>query len=282
MNADITTLYRSDSYRIDDFRCKSIAGEDSDVEYQTEFSLGFTRKGNYIYNVFRNSVDVYNGRITLNKPDHEHTVNHVYHIPDECTSFVFSPEFYEEMVDRYPNLSTRFFKDDDVQLLVVGSDASMDFLHNRVVHVLKTKQYSRLLIDSLVYEILNSTLGKLADGDCGTSVPSSLKNHHLQTVERAKEYIAANYARDLSLGEIADNSYVSPFHFSRVFRSFTSCSPHRYLMDTRLKNAELMIRNTAAAITDICRTSGFESLEYFSAAFKKKYKMSPSKHRGRI
>jgi len=281
MNAETTTLHTSSSYSIIDFKCKSAAGENSGVEYQPDFSLSFTRTGNFIYNVFRDTLDVHYGRILLNKPDHEHTVKHVHHVPDECTCFTFRPDFYESTKDRYPQLASRFFNNNDVHSLLMKSDAETEYLHYQILRSLKSNRYSGLLMDSLVYEIVELALGKLSHEESFENVPTSMKKNHLETVERARDYINENYTRDLSLTEIADNSYVSPFHFSRIFKTFTSYSPHQYLIDTRLKNAEVLVRNTDLPITEICLSSGFASLEHFSSAFSRKFGLSPSKYRGK-
>ncbi len=262
-----------------DFKCKSTMGEKSGAEYQARFSLSFVRKGNFIYNVFRNSLDAHNGRILLNKPGYEHTVDHVHHVPDECTSFGFDREFYESLRERYRHHAGRFFENNDVHALLIESDAGIEFLHHMALLSLRSKRYSSLLIDSLVYEIVELALGKLTTPDEVKHFPSSLKRNHLETIERAKNYISENYTKDLSLDEIADNSFVSPFHFSRIFKTFTSYSPHQYLIETRLKNAEILIKNTELPITRICLSSGFESLEHFSFAFRKKFGTSPTKYR---
>jgi transcriptional regulator GlxA family with amidase domain len=79
--------------------------------------------------------------------------------------------------------------------------------------------------------------------------------------------------------QIATYCYVSPFHFSRLFKTFTSVSPHQYLLTLRLKNAELLLRNTAHPMADIAFTSGFNSVEHFTAAFKQKYNCPPATYR---
>jgi len=281
LNADTEILYRSDSYTITDYHCKSLAGEKSGVEYQSDFCLSFTRRGNFIYHVFRNTLDAHSGRILLSKPGHEHAVSHVYHVPDQCTCIAFTQEFYESVKDRYGNLANKFFKNNDISSALVKSDAGLDYLHNKIFYSPKGKRYISLLVDSLVHEIVDLTLAKMANEDSVKIVPASLKKYHLETVERAKDYITENYIRDLTITEIASNVYVSPFHFSRIFKMFTSYSPHRYLIDTRLKNAENLIKNSDLPITEICFSSGFDSLEYFSAAFRNKYRLSPSQFRAR-
>jgi AraC family transcriptional regulator len=103
-----------------------------------------------------------------------------------------------------------------------------------------------------------------------------LKKNHLLTIERAKEYITQHFSDDISLQDIAAHCYVSPFHFSRIFKTFTSFAPHRFLLSIRLQHAEMLLRDTSLPVTDIAFSSGFNSIEHFSAAFRQQYKLSPA------
>src|SRR6185503_19416790 len=94
-----------------------------------------------------------------------------------------------------------------------------------------------------------------------------------------KEYINNNFTSDISLTEIAEYSYVSLFHFSRIFKTFTSSSPHQFLLAIRLQHAAMLLRNSSMPVSDIAFTSGFNSIEYFTAAFRQKYNCPPSKFR---
>lgn len=279
MNAETTTLHASDSYRIIDFRCKATAGEDSGVEYQSDFTLSFVRKGTFVYNVYHDTLDACSGQILLNKPGFEHTVSHVHHRPDECTILAFGREFYDSIRQDYRNTAGGFFDDRDVHSTLVGSRPESAFLHHELLLSLRDKRSSSLPVDLLVHEILDLTFGNPTPLETANPIPSSLKKFHLETVETAKEYIDRNYDRSFALKELADNCCVSPFHFTRIFKAITSFSPHQYLIDTRLKNAQLLIENTDLPITEICFSSGFDSLEYFSTAFRKKFGLSPSKFR---
>ena len=80
-------------------------------------------------------------------------------------------------------------------------------------------------------------------------------------------------------GLVARNSFVSPFHFSRIFKQFSGYSPYQYLQLVRLKHAETLLKNTDLPITDVCFRSGFSRLDYFSAAFTKKYNIAPSRYK---
>ena len=137
----------------------------------------------------------------------------------------------------------------------------------------------RLQVDHLVIEIINKVLNAITDYTPDHRIDVKLKKNHLTTIEHAKEYMTNNFTEDISLMEIANYCHVSPFHFSRIFKTFTGISPHQFLLGLRLKNAELLLSDTAQPVADIAFSSGFNSLEHFTSAFKQKYAFSPSRFR---
>jgi AraC-like DNA-binding protein len=279
MNADQNILYISEHYKIVDFRCKCIDSVTSGVEFQEHFAFSYIRKGNYIYNVFRNSLDVFNGYFLVDKPGFEHRVRHLHNIPDECTIFRFDDYFFQMLKNEYGDKKAGFFRNNDIHSILVKANYNTEYLHYTILQNIKNNS-PRLLIDNLVTELLHHVVNSIIYQDQSIKVSETLKRNHLPTLVRAKEYIVDNFENDISLNEIAENCYVSPFHFSRIFKSFTSYSPYQYLLNMRLKNAEMLIRTSKLSITEICFASGFNNLEHFSAAFKKKY--SHSSHSFRL
>lgn len=277
MEADIHTLYSSDFYRILDFKCRCVSCKTSDPEYGESFCISFVRKGNFLFNVFRHSLDSYTGTLLITKPGYERTVTHVHAVPDECTIFDFKTNFYHALLEHYGGM--KFFRDNDLHSTLIKTTAETEFLHAHILRLVLTNAGSKLEIDNGVMEIIDRVLASNPDYSPDGKINARLKKNHLITIERAKEYLANNFTNDISLMEIADHCHVSPFHFSRVFKTFTSNSPHQFLLTLRLKNAELLLRNTSSPITDIAFSSGFSSIEHFTAAFKKKYQSPPAKFR---
>lgn len=198
-------------------------------------------------------------------------------MPDECTIIDFKGEFYTEFLKL--NYNSDFFSDNDLHSTLIFSNTDTDYLHNSVFKIIQKNLPAKLLIDNLVMEITNKVLDSIPIYQPNVKVDNRLKKNHLLTIERAKKYISDNFKKDISLSEIANYCYVSPFHFSRIFKTFTSFSPYRYLLYTRLKNAELLIRNTKLPVTDIAFSSGFNGLEHFISTFRQRYKYSPHKYR---
>ena len=105
------------------------------------------------------------------------------------------------------------------------------------------------------------------------------ENIYSEVISNARRYIHENFSRKISIDEIARHCCMSQYHFSRIFKVCISVAPHQYLLQLRLRHAEKLIKYTDLPITDICFMSGFSSLDYFSTAFAKKYKRSPTKFR---
>ena len=276
MQADIHSLYESDFYRVLDFKCRCTDCRTSKPEYSKTFAISFVRKGNFLFNVFRRSLDSYTGCILVTKPGYERTVTHTHSIPDECTIIEFKDSFYNEILNQHGKLD--FFCNGDMHSALVRTDAELEFLHYQVLSSVISKN-DKLKIDALVIDIIEKVLPKISDYSPDPRINLQLKKAHLQTIERAKEFISQHYTEDISLMQVANYSYVSTFHFSRIFKTFTSSSPHQFLLNMRLKNAELMLKNSQLPVSDIAFSSGFRSIEHFTTAFRKKYGYAPSKYR---
>jgi AraC-like DNA-binding protein len=277
MNADIHTLYESDFYQVVDFQCRCTDCVTSKPEYSDSFSIAFVRKGNFLFNVFRRSLDSYNGCILITKPGYERTVTHAHAVPDECTIFAFRKSFYRELQQRYAH--TKFFSDNDLHSTLLRTNMETEFLHFTIMQLVLQRSGSKLQIDQLVMQVIDKVLGTITDYTPDARIHARLKKQHLTTIERAKDYITGNFTQDISLMEIASYCYVSPFHFSRIFKTFTAVSPHQYLLSIRLQHAAMLLGNSQMTVGDVAFSSGFNSIEYFTAAFRQQYKCPPAKFR---
>lgn len=277
MQADIHTLFESDFYRILDFKCRCTECTTSKPEYSNVFCISFVRKGNFLFNVFRHSLDSYSGCVLITKPGSERTVTHAHAVPDECTIIEFKNDFYPVLQEQYKG--ARFLHDNDWHSTLVRTNASTEFLHYMIWQLVQSRAGSKLHIDHLVLEVVRKVMGEITEYTPDPQINARMKKNHLLTLERAKDYIATHFTENISLLEIAEHCYVSPFHFSRIFRSFAKMPPHQYLADIRLEHAALLLRTNSTPVADVAFSSGFNSIEYFNAAFRKKFSSTPSSYR---
>jgi AraC family transcriptional regulator len=84
---------------------------------------------------------------------------------------------------------------------------------------------------------------------------------------RAKELIAANLSKELSLTEIATECSLSTAHFSRAFKASTGTTPHGWLQTCRVQCAEELMRNSDLPLADIALQCGFADQSHFTRVF---------------
>jgi AraC-like DNA-binding protein len=98
-------------------------------------------------------------------------------------------------------------------------------------------------------------------------------------VRSASEYINRNYAKDLTLSELAGMCGLSENYFSHCFRLALGDSPFRYLSKLRVSHAKALLATTALSIGAIAGKCGFKTMSAFSCAFRRETGESPSRFR---
>lgn len=101
-------------------------------------------------------------------------------------------------------------------------------------------------------------------------------------IRRAVELMQAQMDRELSLKEIAAASFLSPFHFSRLFKKLTGASPHAYLATLRSRRAQLLLAETDLSVTEISSRVGYATSSHFTKAFRQATGLTPRAFRKAI
>lgn len=95
----------------------------------------------------------------------------------------------------------------------------------------------------------------------------------------AKKYIEEQFARPLTILEVADYFHVSSFYLSHAFKRVTGYSPKQYLMQYRLTIARRLLLSTDDKIGDIAIRTGFGDASNFARTFRETIKMTPIEFR---
>jgi AraC family transcriptional regulator len=94
-------------------------------------------------------------------------------------------------------------------------------------------------------------------------------------IRRSVELMHAQLEQDLSLKEIAAASYLSTFHFVRVFKKLTGTTPHAYLASIRTTRAQLLLAEPNLSVTEISSRVGYSSPSHFTKAFRQATGLTP-------
>ena len=275
--ADIHILHQSDYYRVVDFKCHCDFCSITTPEYNNSFSMSFVRKGFFEYQTFKRRDEMHVGRVLISKPGFEHTTRHIDNQPDIVTIFDFKRSFFEESVlETYGSKLPWILKNNDIHSVMLNATPGHEYLHHRIFQKITSGEYNSLEIDELVIDLLEKVMVVLGSTETPENIPDKLKQHHLGTIEMARAYILSHFKENISLQQLAANCFVSPFHFSRIFKTITGISPHQYLHSVRLTHAKVLLTETYAPVADIAYECGFNSLEHFVTSFKKYHKINPS------
>ena len=98
-------------------------------------------------------------------------------------------------------------------------------------------------------------------------------------LRRIEDFIEAHLAEDLTIGRLAGEACLSPFHFARAFKAATGTAPHRYLTGRRMARAESLLADGALSIAEVTAQCGFASQPYFTRWFNRFAGMTPGEYR---
>ena len=156
--------------------------------------------------------------------------------------------------------------------------------HYHIGHVLfkvidevnDTQLYREELIKTYFQEIFILLLRDLSEA---IDVNRPLTLDGKEPAEKAKEFIRTHFDEFMSVERIADHVYLSPAHFSRLFKKETKLTPMEYLTAIRIENAKKLLIYSDLTLTEISYRIGFSGIHYFSHCFKRKERISPLAYR---
>lgn len=101
-------------------------------------------------------------------------------------------------------------------------------------------------------------------------------------VKNALKYIEENYTQKLTLGEVAEKTYVSQWHLSKLLNRHMGQSFSDILNHVRIEHAKELLQDPALRIGEISEQVGFLDMAHFSRVFKKQEGVSANEYRNQI
>ncbi|MBR6675739.1 MAG: AraC family transcriptional regulator [Clostridia bacterium] len=95
-------------------------------------------------------------------------------------------------------------------------------------------------------------------------------------VQKMLKYISENYSEQVTLDDIAKAADISRSEAGRCFQAYMGCSPVEALIQYRVQTAHRLLSEKSQTLQQISYACGFNSVNYFSRCFKKKYGYAPS------
>ncbi len=109
---------------------------------------------------------------------------------------------------------------------------------------------------------------------------SQLKDRYKdERISKCMQYIHENIDKDISLDQLANISYVSKDHLTRIFKKETGYTPIKYLNSKKIEKAQLLLLTTNLSVCDIAIKLSIDNIPYFDRLFKQFSGMTPCSYR---
>jgi AraC family transcriptional regulator len=97
-----------------------------------------------------------------------------------------------------------------------------------------------------------------------------------ESIQKAIQFLEENAANRIQLQDVADYAFLSPFHFHRIFKTYTHTTTKQYLTRIRLEKAAHLMQYQNVDIAQIAFEVGYDNYETFNRAFKAYFDKTPS------
>jgi AraC family transcriptional regulator len=98
-------------------------------------------------------------------------------------------------------------------------------------------------------------------------------------IEKVLAYLTDHLEQDLDLHRLAEEAFLSPFHFHRVYVAMVGETVVETIRRRRLHAAALKLVASNLSIAKIALASGYGSSQAFTRAFREAYGVTPVKYR---
>jgi|SRR5215472_817392 len=167
--------------------------------------------------------------------------------------------------------------------IVTGRDDRLSQLANDISDELSLEDPGHEIV---IEALLEQTLVHLLRRYCRLQHSSALELSRVglidRRIRRAVELMHAQLDQDLSLKELAAASFLSPYHFLRLFKKITGLTPHTYHANLRTNRARALLAESELSITQISAMVGYSSASHFTKAFRQSTGVTPRAYRAAL
>lgn len=138
----------------------------------------------------------------------------------------------------------------------------------------------RIFGESLVNAIAAYTAHKYAVFSC--RFPEYRDGLSARRLKDVLDYVHANLGSNLCVAEIARVTFISPYHFGKLFKRSTGQTLHQYILGERIRKAETLLAATNLGLAEIALMIGLANQSHFTTVFKKKKGVTPGSYRAQV
>lgn len=192
--------------------------------------------------------------------------------------FYIDPNFFEKYYNDIRNMFFYTNTTDDNAQNSEEYDELRTFLSIILCEIIQKKDdYNKKVENTLVellYDLINNFNYLMYEQE-------ELKdnNENLERYHRIAKYIFNDYDSNITLQDIADKEFLSPYYLSHEIKYATGHSFTELINLTRIQESVKLLLDSEKTISEISEDVGFSHARYFNKNFKIYYKTTPANYR---
>nr|WP_136252333.1 helix-turn-helix domain-containing protein [Ningiella ruwaisensis] len=109
-----------------------------------------------------------------------------------------------------------------------------------------------------------------------------LKQHNQAHIIKVQEYIEDNFAKRLTINDLAALANITPRTLNRHFQKYVNMRPIEYIQSVRVEQAKRLLESGFTNTQSIASEIGYEDITSFAKLFKNLTGLTPSQYRAKF
>jgi len=114
------------------------------------------------------------------------------------------------------------------------------------------------------------------------TISASIKNREVVDITKVKDYIEANYDKNITLDTVASIACMNAYYFSSFFKKHTGENFKDFLTKIRMEKALKILMTSDCKVYEIAEKVGFNDSRHFSDMFRKYYGSNPADYKNKL
>jgi AraC-like DNA-binding protein len=273
MTLTATTLAAGPGWLVQDIVCRAGPRDRPFEEMHEAVSVSAVLRGTFRYRSVNGSALMVPGGVLLGNHGTCFECGHEHGAGDRCLAFQFAPDYWEDVVSAAAGARRA------ASFSRPGVPPSASLLP-LMAEVEAARDGDGEELEEVGLRFAGAVLAaETGEGDTVRPPGPREIGRVWDAVRRIEEGAGDIAGASLSVGRLARQAGMSPYHFLRTFRAVVGMTPHQYVLRTRMQRAAVAIRRTDEPISSLALDAGFADLSTFNRRFRRVMGASPTEYR---
>lgn len=266
-------LARGPGWSVADVICTSGPQDHPFEEQHSHVSIAIVVAGSFQYRSSLGRELMTPGSVMLGNAGQCFECGHEHAPGDRCVSFWYAPEYFERLA---ADTGTRDVNVDFRMPRLPPLRALSPLIARAAAGVMAPAHASweELGVNVATSVVQLARAGSLDRSACPTGA--------VARVTRVLRRIQRELGAGLTLGRLAKDAGLSPYHFLRTFERLTGVTPHQYVLRARLREAAVRLAAEPGRVLDVALDCGFGDVSNFNRAFRAEFGVNPRQYRALV